>query len=186
MPRKRSKAGRPRSIRAETLPKLLELAKTGAHPPVIARALRIHPRTLNRFLDACDRAVNRQERGERLSKSDRELCQFCLDWWAAEAGVEQKALSIIAKSLNREGVTPREAYEFLERRWPERWSRNTKATIANERPMGPDGKPGAAKPFKLGTGVSLATMDPAKVAKVVEERGLAGLIAIPPPKKRKA
>jgi hypothetical protein len=177
---KRKKAGRPRSITVEKLPKLLELVKTGAHLSVIARAMRIHPKTLTRFLDTCEKAVNKDGRGERLSKNERAFCQFCLDYWAAEAGVEQHALGIIVKGLKSEKATAREAWEFLERRFPERWA--PKRIIANESATGEDGKPRKVRPFEVKLPGKLTDLSPEEVAKEIERRGLAGLVAIPPPK----
>jgi len=118
--RQKHAGGRPRACNARVRAQILEVACTGAHRSTIAALVGISTRTLNRFLQECDDALEKRDRGCRLSKDEIEFCQFCLDFHKSEVAVEVALLEVVWQAAES---SPRAALAFLERRWPERWAR---------------------------------------------------------------
>lgn len=118
--RAKHRGGRPRACDARVRAIVLDVARTGAHRCVMAALAGISLRTLNRFLQLCENALEKMENGCRLTKEEEEFCQFCLDFHKSEVAAE---IALLEVALNGAKANPRTALAFLERRWPERWAR---------------------------------------------------------------
>jgi hypothetical protein len=118
--RKKHAGGRPRACNSRVRATILDVARTGAHRNVIAASAGISLRTLTRFLQVCENALEKRDDGRRLTKEEEEFCQFCLDFHRSEIAVEIALLQVVRKAAES---SPRAALAFLERRWPERWAR---------------------------------------------------------------
>jgi site-specific DNA recombinase len=60
-------------------------------------------RTLNRFLNLAEKALEKREAGRRLTIEEEEFCQFCLDFHKAEIAVEKQLVEVI---LTAEDLAP--------------------------------------------------------------------------------
>lgn len=134
-PRRRKKhaGGRPRACDARVRAKILEVARTGAHRNVIASLAGISLRTLNRFLQDCENALEKRDSGRRLTKEEAEFCQFCLDFHKSEIEVEIALLKLVREAAMS---SPRAALAFLERRYPERWGRRRIVQVISTNELG--------------------------------------------------
>lgn len=183
----RRKVGRPRVITKDIEARLIQAAGTGQHLGRIASACGISARTLNRYLQLAEKALEKHDRGRRLTKAEKELCQFCRAFQEAEAGPENVALGIVTKGLEdarkamqdpnskpaARAAAVDDAYRFLEHRYPQRWGRRT--VVANESAVdGTDG-PGR-RPLR----VSLTDCPPDVLEREAAKRGIAGLLTVPP------
>jgi len=88
---------------------------------VIAAYAGISPRTLHRFIRLAEESREKRDRGRRLTKAEKKLSQFCLDFHQAEADLEMTAVRAITSAAWAGDW--RAALASLERRFPERWAR---------------------------------------------------------------
>jgi hypothetical protein len=131
---KKHAGGRPRACNRRVQAMILRVARSGIPHPAIAAYVGISPRTLHRFLQLAGNALEKRDLGCRLSKAEKELCEFCLDFHEIEANVEIAALGVVMSAIR--GGDWRAALTFLERRYPERWARRRiRATAEPDEPV---------------------------------------------------
>lgn len=130
--------GRPTLFNAEVAGKIVASARDGNYRSIAARAAGVSPGTLCAWL----------KKGK--SETAGPYADFLKSLIEAEALAEIDTLEIIQKAAKAD---PANARWFLERRYPDRWGRNTadvrdlertlaelKKQIAELRPNGPTGK----------------------------------------------
>src|SRR5215211_6194992 len=118
----RNRRGRPRKLTAKRQKAIVDAVRTGAHREQAAEAAGISRRSLQNWLARGE--LGGEQPYRRFAEAVRE----------AEAQAELESLRTIEKAA-AEGDWRARAW-VLERRWPQRWGRQTRTEVT-----GPDGAP---------------------------------------------
>lgn len=101
---------------------MIENARLGLHRRTIAALVGVSLRTMQRLLNDAESALEKHNRGRRLTKREEEFCHFCREYRHAEIEPEITAVRVVVAAASEPGNW-KAALAFLERRYPSRWAK---------------------------------------------------------------